>query len=159
MKDIFLSRPNWIDKQYLTGIGGFISLVQAHDLNLRSIGTTDFANQSPMDEVITVIQECMGTIVLGVPQIQVQSGKIKNESVTSPIFLGTEWNHIEAALAYSLHRPLLVIHDKTVSRGIFDRGTLNLFLYSVDMSDPQWPFNHEITGALSKWVSRLRAKS
>ncbi|XOQ45170.1 MAG: Nucleoside 2-deoxyribosyltransferase [Clostridium sp.] len=156
MKNIFLSRPNWLDKRYEKGLDGFIRLLQTHNLTPRTIGTTDFPNQSPMDEVIDLMKQCTGAIVLGYPQIIVRLGQIKEKPVSSPMSLATEWNHIEAALAYSLHLPLLVIHDETVSRGIFDRGTLNSFIYSLDMSDPMWPTKPEITGAFKSWVNRLK---
>lgn len=158
MRNIFLSRPNWINKQYEKGLDGFVYILRAHDLEPRTIGKTDFPNQSPMDEVINLMQECVGTIVLGYPQIIMQSGQIKEEQISNSISLATEWNHIEAALSYSLHMPLLVIHDTTVSRGIFDRGTLNSFIYSLDMSDPAWPTDPTIAGALSSWVKRLQGK-
>lgn len=158
MRNIFLSRPNWISNQYEKGLDVFVCLLRAHDLEPHTIGKTDFPNKSPLDEVINIMQQCVGTIVLGYPQIIIQSGQIKDEQVSNSISLGTEWNHIEAALAYSLHMPLLVIHDMTVSRGIFDRGTLNSFIYCLDMSDSTWPTEPTISGALSSWAKRLQNK-
>jgi hypothetical protein len=49
VRDIFLSRPTWIDKQYEKGLNGFLSLLHAHGLQPRTIGTTDFPSKSPMD--------------------------------------------------------------------------------------------------------------
>lgn len=155
MSDIFLSRPTWIDPQHESGLKGFICFLQAHGLNPRTIGTTDFPNESPMDEVIKLMKHCTGAVILGYPQIVAKSGEVKGAPIKEAISLGTEWNHIEAALAYSLHIPLLVIHDTTVSRGIFDRGTLNSFIYSVDLSVPTWSTSDSVTGALNSWIKRL----
>ena len=102
------------------------------------------------------MKKCQGTIVLGVPQIEILNGKIKEKDISAPIHLGTEWNHIEAALAHSMNHPLLVIHHSTVKRGIFDRGACNTFLYSVDMKNPSWPLSDEISGALINWKSELK---
>lgn len=154
-RDIFLSRPTWIDKKYEKGLEIFIQFLYAHNLNPRTIGTTDFPNQSPLDEVIKLMQNCVGAIILGYPQIIIKKGEIKNQSISNTISLGTEWNHIEAALAYSLHVPILVIHDNTVTRGIFDRGTLNAFIYSLELSDATWASNPTIIGALTSWIERL----
>lgn len=104
-----------------------------------------------MDEVIRLMKKCVGTIVLGFPQIIIEQGLIKNQTVSHPISLGTEWNHIEAALAYCLQIPTLVIHDETVTRGIFDRGTLNSFIYSFDLADPTWGLDPIAIGAINSW--------
>lgn len=155
MRDIFLSRPTWIDQQYEKGLNGFLSLLQAHSLQPRTIGATDFPSKSPMDEVITLMRKCVGAVALGFPQVIIEKGLIKNEIVSQPISLGTEWNHIEAALAHCLGIPMLVIHDKTVIRGIFERGALNSFLYSFDLADPSWPLERIATGAVKSWIDCL----
>jgi hypothetical protein len=155
MKDIFLSRPTWIEQSYQKGLDGFISLLKAHSLQPRTIGANDYPIKSPLDEVINLMRKCFGVIILGIPQIVVEKGQIKNTIVSKPIALGTEWNHIEAALAHCLGIPMLVIHDKTITRGIFDRGALNSFLYSFDLSDPSWPLEPSATGAVQSWVECL----
>lgn len=155
MNNIFLSRPTWIDEKYKPGLEGFIRFLTAQNFSPRTLGTTDYPTSSPLDEVIALMRRCDGAVILGYPQIFIETGTIKNESVETPITLGTEWNHIEAALAYSLHIPLLVIHDSAVSRGIFDRGTLNSFLYSTNLEDPAWFMQENIVGALTTWKNRF----
>ncbi|MGO5113789.1 hypothetical protein ACTQ33_01990 [Candidatus Avoscillospira sp. LCP25S3_F1] len=155
MRNIFLSRPNWIAPKYKEGLDDFIEFLRNQNFTPRTLGTTDYPTNSPLDEVITLMKSCIGTIILGYPQIIVESGIIKNEPIRGPISLGTEWNHIETALAYSLNMPLLVIHDSSVSRGIFDRGTLNSFLYSADFENPSWFREKNIAGALTAWANRL----
>lgn len=153
MRDIFLSSPTWIEHRYEKGLNGFLSLLQAHNLRPRTIGVTDFPNKSPLDEVITLLRKCVGAVVLGFPQIIIEKGLIKDETISQPLSLGTEWNHIEAALSHCLGIPMLVIHDKTVIRGIFDRGALNSFLYSLDLATPTWPL--ETAGAVQSWLDSL----
>ena len=155
MIDIFLSRPTWIDAQYEPGLKGFIYHLKRKGLNPRTLGATDYPTDSPLDEVIALMKKCQGTIILGYPQIIAQTGMIKDQKIGSPIVLGTEWNHIEAALSYSLHIPLLVLHDLSVSRGIFDRGALNSFIYAVQFSNPSWYTEARISGALTTWIKRL----
>jgi hypothetical protein len=67
------------------------------------------------------------------------------------IKLATEWNHIEAGLAYARDLPLLVIHHKDVIRGIFDRGAPNSFIYEFDLSNDSWALSSEMTIILKKW--------
>lgn len=155
MNDVFLSRPTWVDPKYEPGLDGFIRYLEIQNFTPRTIGTTDYPTNSPLDEVIELMKHCKGAIILGYPQITVQTGMLKNKEIQSPLILGTEWNHIEAALAYSLNLPLLLICDSSVSRGVFDKGTLNTFLYSKNLKDPTWFMEKDIIGALTTWSDRL----
>ncbi|MBW8035960.1 MAG: hypothetical protein FVQ79_10090 [Planctomycetes bacterium] len=155
MKRIFLSRPNWVAEGYLQGLKNFIQLLHARGLDPRTIGVTDQPTMSPMDEVIKLMRKCEGAIILGFPQIRINEGLIKDIPVKDPISLATEWNHIEAALAHTLNLPILLIHDSSVIRGVFDRGATNIFLYSVDFSNESWPHGDDINGAIDSWSNRL----
>lgn len=157
MKEIFVSRPNWIPKEFKIGINSFYNLLKANGLNPRTIGQTDFPSKSPLDEVISLLHKCEGTIVLGIPQIEIKNGTIKGEKLDNELQLGTEWNHIEAALSHSLNLPLLVVHHKTIVRGIFDRGASNSYLHKVDMIDSNWAISDGISGALLNWKTELRS--
>ena len=80
---------------------------------------------------------------------------MEDNIIEDAIQLPTEWNHIEAALAYEMELPLLVIHDIGITGGIFDRGTLNAFIYEVDMSSSGWCLEESISGSIKTWKSRL----
>ena len=155
MKEVFISRPNWIPDEFENGIENFYNLLKTMNLNPRTIGQSDFPNETPLNEVINLMTKCCGTIVLGIPQIEIDRGKIKGTEINNKIILGTEWNHIEAALAYSIGHPLLIIHHKNMSRGIFDRGACNSFVYEIDMHTNSWAISNEISGVISNWKSKL----
>lgn len=156
MKEVFLSRPNWIPSEFEKGIENFYNLLKSINLNPRTIGQSDFPNESPLNEVISLMGKCEGTIVLGIPQIEIENGNLKGTAINGKMILGTEWNHIEAALAYSIGHPLLIIHHKNMSRGIFDRGACNSFIYEIDMDDNAWAISSEISGVISNWKSKLK---
>jgi hypothetical protein len=122
MIDIFLSRPTIIPSDYSAGIDGFNSLLKAAGMQPHTIGVSQYPSEAPLEEVIQLLDSCKGMIVLGVPQIEIVKGAVKGVEITSPLVLATEWNHIEASLAYARNLPMLVIQHHTVSRGIFDRG-------------------------------------
>ena len=155
MKQIFVSQPNCVSPDERPCVDKFMRLLRGRGLNPRAIGVTDMASRSPLEEVIQLMKTCSGAIILGIPQIRIQAGTIRGKEIRKPFSLGTEWNHIEAALAYSLNLPVLVIHDVTVVRGIFDRGAANAFIYSVDFSSDSWLLSDEISGALDSWARRL----
>lgn len=156
MKNIFLSRPNWVYPEQQSGLDNFLRLLTAHDLNPRTIGATDFPNKSPMDEVIDLLYQCEGAIILGYNQIEAVEGKIKGNIISKPLSLATEWNHIEAGIAHTIGLPLLLIHDIGITRGIFDREVLNSFLYQKDFTEPSWALSEDVSGVLSHWKSKLK---
>lgn len=155
MIDVFISRPSWIPYSLQKGIDNFYDNLNLIQLNPRTIGQSDFPNGSPLDEIIKLMKNCKGTIVLGIPQIEMKSGSVKGQTIRDSISLATEWNHIEMALAYSMKHQILIIHDKGVQRGIFDKGTCNVFLYEVDMKNSDWANSFSIKGAMDGWASRL----
>jgi hypothetical protein len=160
MKDIFISRPNWISDEFKQGLAKFTSLLKTYDLNPRTLGVSDYPTDSPLDEVITIMNQCVGVIILGYPQIHIEKGLLKGNAIPSKssVVLATEWNHIEASLAYAKSFPLLVIRHIGVSRGIFDKGALNKYLYEVDLANVNWSTDESILGGINTWKQRLLQK-
>lgn len=149
--DIFISRPNWVDEPYRKGLKIFLTRLTDLGFQPRTLGTTDYPTKAPLDGVIDIMKECKGAVILGYPQISIKSGSIKGKDINEIIELPTEWNHIEAGLAYSKKLPLLVIHHSGINRGIFDRGSLNSFLFSKDLTNPAWSNEEDISGAIRSW--------
>ncbi len=148
---IFLSRPTWIPPQYQAGVSTFLTQLENLGLDARTLGVSDHPSKIPLDEVIEILQSCRGAIVLGVPQLEIQQALLKGKAIAEPLVLGTEWNHLEAGLAYAAGLPLLVIHHHTVTRGIFDRGVLNAFLHAVDLASNNWSMQPQLNGAIKRW--------
>lgn len=148
---VFLSRPTWLASDFARGHEGFLEVMRTLDLVPRTVGTTDFGIRSPLDQVIALMKQCSGAIILGYPQIVATAGTVKEGTITSPITLATEWNHIEGGLAHASGLPLLAIHHTGIDRGIFSRGAMNAYLYQRDLTDPGWPLAKELQGALKAW--------
>lgn len=159
MTDIFLSRPTWVPPEYEEGLNNFLRLLNNLMLEPHTIGTTEYPINSPMDEVIEKMEQTSGVLILGYPQIFMSAGDIKDQKITSSVSLATEWNHIEASLAYSRKLPLLIIHDLTVIRGIFDRGAINKFVYKKDLKNSAWALSEEINGAIRSWKKKIESYS
>lgn len=150
--DVFISRPTWVSDEFKVGLNVFLDKLKDLQLNPRTLGSTDYPIKSPLDEVIKIMDGCRGAVILGYPQIIIEKGIIKDKIIEKDlIYLPTEWNHIEAGLAYARKLPLIVVHHKGVCRGIFDRGTLNSFIFEKDFSNPTWSIDDDFSGALRKW--------
>lgn len=152
MTNVFVSRPSWVHSQFEEGLHGFLRVLTTLGLTPRTLGKTDYPNRAPLDEVIALLEECTGAVILGYPQIHVSSGFVRDEPITSGLLLSTEWNHIEAGLAYARKLPLLVVHHVGVGRGIFDHGATNTFIYERDLTPAHWCLAEEMQGAVKRWM-------
>ncbi len=155
--NVFVSRPTWVSPVFDAGLKVFLTSLENIGLTPRTLGSTDYPSKAPLDEVIEIMNECHGAIILGYPQILVSEGKIKGSDIKCDLMLPTEWNHIEAALAYSKGIPLIIFHHNGVSRGIFDRGVMNAFVYEVDFESPTWSMDSALNGAIQKWRSNCES--
>lgn len=151
MIDVFVSRPSWVPPGFRDGLERFLRRIEDLGLTGRTLGQSDYPTESPLDGVIRLMEECRGAVILGYPQVTVVEGRVRDKKITDPLVFPTEWNHIEAGLAYAREVPLLLIHHRGVCRGIFDRGATDRFLYAIDLADPGWPLDEQITGALRSW--------
>jgi hypothetical protein len=151
--NVFVSRPTWVENEFEKGLANFLTRIEDLGLKGRTIGVTDQPTKAPLDEVINLLDECRGAVILGYPQIKFPNGYVKDSRVEN-IQLATEWNHIEAGLAYARELPLLVIHHNNVIRGIFDRGASNSFIHKLDLSDDSWALDPKMTKTLKKWRNR-----
>jgi hypothetical protein len=149
--EVFVSRPTWIHDSFREGLRVFLTRLSDLGINARTLGATDQPTRAPLDEVISLLDKCRGAVILGYPQIQINTGQLKNQWLEAPLSLPTEWNHIEAGLAYARKLPLLVIHHVGIARGIFDRGALNSFLFERDLTDSAWASTEDIGGAIRSW--------
>ena len=155
MVDVFVSRPTWVPDLFKPGLDGFRRTLSDLGLNPRTIGTTDYPVEGSFDAVMRVMNECDGAVILGYPQIWIREGTVKQAEVESEMTLPTEWNHIEAALALALGKPVLVIRDVGISGGVFDHGAGNNFIYEEDLSNSGWPISERIHGALESWKETI----
>jgi hypothetical protein len=137
--ETFVSRPNWAPPVIEHNLIDFYQLLEDTDFKANTIGKSQAPLMSPFEDVRRLMKRCKCTIVLGLPQIFMQSGTVKHEPIASSLTLPTEWNQIEATMSLMLDLPTLVLLHKTVaSRGIFDRGAANVFVYEFDSLDKQW---------------------
>jgi hypothetical protein len=154
MTSVFVSRPTWTGAEFAPGLSNFLELLKTLELEPKTLGATDYPSETPLDEVIDLMAGCTGAIILGYPQVECKRAVVKGKP-KKDLLLATEWNHIEASLAYASGLPLLLIHHVGVCRGVFDRGTMSNFLYERDLTKADWFSSVEIQGALRQWKRRL----
>ncbi|MDH5388981.1 MAG: hypothetical protein OEY06_11100 [Gammaproteobacteria bacterium] len=144
MIDVFLSRPNWVPNHIDKHFSKFYPLLTELGFNPRTIGTNVAPIYTPFQDVENLMKKCQCTIVLGIPQIWVHEGKIKDQKIDENFSLPTEWNQIEAAISIMLKKPtLMMLHKGVAKRGLFQQGAANVFI-------------HEFHSLGHGWVEKMR---
>lgn len=137
--DVFLSRPNWVHSHVEKQFEQFYPLLERQGFRPRTIGKDVVPISTPFDHVVHLMKQCQCTIVLGLPQIWVETGKVKDKEIDKGFSLPTEWNQIEAAMSIMLNRPtLMMLHKGVAARGLFDRGAANVFVHEFHTLGPKW---------------------
>jgi hypothetical protein len=139
MIETFVSRPNWAPPVIEHKLLPFYSLLQEFGFNPNTIGKNQTPLRSPFEDVRRLMARCKCTIVLGLPQIFIDAGRVKHAPVLEKFTLPTEWNQIEATMSLMHDLPTLVLLHKTVTaRGIFERGAANIFVHEFDSLADGW---------------------
>jgi hypothetical protein len=139
MIDVFVSRPNWIPSVLTKQLPEFYACLSDLGFNPKTIGNNVVPMASPFDEVLSLMRRCQCTIVLGLPQIFIDEGRIKTEKLSNRIALPTEWNQIEATASILLEKPtLMLLHKGVIGRGVFERGAANVFVHEFVPSPVGW---------------------
>lgn len=146
MINVFLSRPLWAKRHVQNHLERFEQKLEEFGFQPRTIGRNVTSLTSPFDEVAEVMKSCECAIILGLPYIRVREGTVKDQPIEKGKGFGlpSEWNHIEATMALMRGLPTLMMLEKSVEpRGLFDRGSANVFVHEFRAVAPMWVSNTE----------------
>ena len=134
------------------------SFLQAHDLIAQTVGRTYFSSEQPLRAIMNVLRECSGAVILAFERVFIKQGCEKRgspkESPLEETNLPTVWNQIEAAIAYILGHPLMVVIEKGLrSEGLLETG-YDWYVQWVDM-DASELRTREFAGVFSDWKKRV----
>jgi hypothetical protein len=131
-------------------------------LRARTLGVTDYPAKAPLGEVLDLMRDCDGALVLGLVQTTVEVGVGKPETPSEHRIDGmrfaTPWNQIEAGMAFALGLPMLLVREEGVEGGIFDVGSSDRFLHQADLTR-EWLESPAFQQPFRQWVTEVRARS
>ncbi|MBT2727478.1 hypothetical protein J7E63_11085 [Bacillus sp. ISL-75] len=153
--DIFVSRPNSVDENQDQTMQKIEELLNGRGMRARTIGKTDFPNVAPMKAVEHLMRQCSGAVIIGLPQTLIQKGISKpgtsKQKPVKNLLLPTPWNHIEAAMAFMLNLPLLVIRDQGIEGGIFDKGATEKYIHTFQLDTQEWLGKPDFIQPFNDW--------
>lgn len=152
--NVFLSRPTVVEPAMVSGLEVFLNVLDCLDLRPRTLGISDTPLRSPLREVATIMEACKGLVVLAMPQTVAAGAVFRGARVEEDLVLASEWNQIETCIGHSMRKPILLIADPRIDRGIFSEGAIDIFVHRAEFTDPAWARSDQIGKALAEFKRR-----
>ena len=158
---VFVSAPSTtnLNPDQKSVYDAIVSALGDVGLEERRLGQSDYPDEAPLKEVIQIARRCSGGVVLGFTQMMVQSGIVKpgvQDKPAANVPLPTPWNHLEAAILFSLRLPVLVFRESGISGGIFDEGVSDVFIHKMPTVQEIEKKGGSFRQVLMKWQARVR---
>ncbi len=126
----------------------------------RSLGRSEWSFEAPLIPIRKLIDECDGTIVLAMARTVIKEGiqyvgggqeqKFFNQ------FYATVWTQIEAAMAFQVNHPILVLKEDIVNpEGILDPANSGLFVRTFSLTDGNTGVPKNILDVLPAFKKRV----
>ncbi|MFH1675808.1 MAG: hypothetical protein ABIC40_02200 [bacterium] len=125
------------------------------------MGRSDYPNDLPLKEVLRMVKHCSGGIILGFEQFRATGGEYKHgspraASVNSLVSFPTPWNHLEAGIIFSSGLPMMIFREHGVSGGVFDMGTLEVYIHQMPTGDMSAQALDDLDSVFQSWVAKVR---
>lgn len=118
MTDIFISVGRTSAREEEDFLHAVEGVLRANEFSPRTIGSADLAVENPFEKILKVMKKCSGIIVIASGRLVFERGVEFPKSIEKPVlpevYLPTVWIQIEAAMAYTLHVPMLVIAESNL---------------------------------------------
>jgi hypothetical protein len=160
-KSIFISKANSLTRSQQGFVESLHQILKERQLEPRTLGETDFPNETPLGAVKSLLGECEGCIVLGFTQMVVTEGVLKpdtgEQKDISNVKLPTTWNHIETAMAFMKGIPIMIICESGIQAGIFDKGITDRYIHQTDLGEG-WLRSPRFLQPFNNWLEEVTAR-
>jgi len=140
----------------------FVRLIEdrlrSESLTPKTVGRNTFSADAPLKAITELMERCSGIVVIALERSYFPAGLDKRggprQANLIDTRLPTPWNHIEAAMAYTKHLPLLVIVEAGLkAEGLLESGydwyVQTLPLEAIALS------SNEFNGVLADWKDKV----
>jgi hypothetical protein len=155
---IFISVGRTVCPEQEAFVSALEEYIRSQGFVPRAVGRSDFSSNHPLKFIQSLMNECVGTVIVAFERVRVidgieRKGSPEEQKISNQI-LPTVWNQIEAAMAYVLGHPLLVI----VENGARDEGLLEAgydwYVQRVDLN-PATFGKKQFIGVFADWKRRV----
>ncbi|WP_216920648.1 hypothetical protein [Synechococcus sp. CCAP 1479/9] len=134
--------------------------LRSESLIPKTVGRNTFSADAPLKAITELMEKCSGIVVIALERSYFPSGLDKRggprQVTLAETRLPTPWNHIEAAMAYTKHLPLLVIvEDGLKAEGLLEPG-YDWYVQTLPLAETALGSN-EFNGVLADWKEKVLA--
>jgi hypothetical protein len=168
---VFISGPTDLSPDQDEVRNAIKEMLNDEMLEPRALGRTDYPLSLPLAEVCVIASHCAGGIILGFEQLRVTAGTRKHgarkddgkdasRAITSEQMtrLPTAWNHMEAAILFTLGKPLMIMCEQGIDEGVFFPGTASSFTHTLPANLKEFAAQRDpIRQVIKSWRARVSA--
>jgi hypothetical protein len=149
---------NEAQRKYLNTLVAYLS---RHGIAAETLGRSFWSIETPLRPVQRKMREVYGAVILAMERFHSKEGVYKEGSASEKIvgnhYFATVWTHIEAAMAYQLELPLLILKDeKLVAEGMFDPGIHGWIIVRINPEDPEELKHDPVKAFIDSWIEAVR---
>jgi hypothetical protein len=165
---VFLSYP----KPHMERQQKFILAIQAYlterGLEGRTLGQNEYDMNAPLAAVRRLMLESNGMLVVAFRRYWIERGEENHEGDVTPprkarsisrSWMTSEWCHMEAAMAFQLALPLLVLREEGVlSLGVLQHGVTGTYMPEFNLRSPMKSYfkTQEWKQLIAQWEGKVR---
>ncbi len=165
---IFLSYPkpcHLVQQQFLKKL---IEYLDSRGLLPRTLGVTDYDMDTPLKAIRRMMIESNGLMTIAFRRTLIEKGAARfgtdipgqATQTVDGVWLSSAWAQIEAAMAYQLGLPLLILRETGVlEEGLLEKGVVGLYMPEFNLSEPidDYFSSGQWAGVIGKWEGYVRA--
>lgn len=149
---------NDLQRRYLKALVAHLS---RRGINAETLGSTFWSIRNPLKPVQQKMREVYGAVILAMERFHSKEGVYKEGSAQGKIvddqYFATAWTQLEAAMAYQLELPLLILkEEKLVAEGMFDSGIHEWIIIRINPEDPGELKRDPIKAFVDSWIEAVR---
>jgi len=135
--------------------------LRRHGIEAETLGQTFWSIEQPLRPVRKKMQEVDGAVILAMERFHSKEGIYKEGSPLQKIvgdqYFTTVWTHIEAAMAYQLDLPILILkEEKLTAEGVFDRGVHEWIVIEIHPEHPKEITEDPIMRYIDSWICLVK---
>ena len=158
-KHVFISIGSPYAEPHREFLDALVDLLRSCAIEPRVLNKTDYSTGNPLQDISRIMRECHGAIVVGYERTYFGSGIEKRKSAQAKqleaVRYTTPWNQIEAAMAFALGLPIIVMMET----GLREEGLLeekyDWYIERLAISGDAFA-DKDIRGRITAWCRRVQ---
>ena len=155
---VFLSVGSTANEKQENFVRAMERYLENNGLTPQTVGRTYFSSKQPLAAIDELMQECVGSVIIAYERIHLKEAIEKRghprQQLLQGVNLPTAWNQIEAAMAYTLGHPLLVLVERGLkSEGLLETG-YDWYVQWIDLDESVFT-DRRFLGVFADWKKRI----